>query len=75
MEFFIDLLTFLFFVAILIGLVAWVNAIDNEALLKRYGTPEAFPSKQFDRPKPGPADRQASEGSGALRQKPQRVAG
>ena len=75
MEFFIDLLTFLFFVAVLIGIVVWVNVIDNKALLERYGTPEAFPSKQFDRPKQRPADRQASDGSATLRKEPQRVAG
>ena len=74
MEFFIDLLTFLFFVAVLISLVVWVNAIDNKALLERYGTPEAFPSKQFDRPKTHPANRQASDGSTVVRKKPQRVA-
>ena len=75
MEFFIDLLMFLFFIAVLIGSVAFVNAIDNKALLERYGTPEAFPSKQFDRPKPSLADRQALDGSATLRKEPQPVAG
>ena len=75
MEFFIDLLMFSFFVAVLIGLFVWINAIDNKALLARYGTPEAFPSKHFDKPKPRPTDRQASGGSAVRRMELQHVAG
>ena len=71
MEFVLDLFTFLFFIAVLVG----VNAIDNKALLERYDTPEAFPSRRFDKPKPQPADREASDGGAALRKEPQHVAG
>ena len=75
MEFVIDLFLFLFFIAVLVGLVAWVNAVDNKALLARYGSPDAFPSKRFDKPKPRPADREASDAGAVLRKESQHVAG
>ena len=76
MESVIDLLMFLFFLAVLVGLVVWVNAIDNKALLARYGTPEAFPAKRYNRrPKTPPTDRKAADGSAAPRKEPQPVAG
>ena len=75
MEFVIDLFTFLFVIVVLVGLVAWVNAIDNKVLLARFGTPEAFPSKHFDRPKLRPADREVSAGSAVIHKEPQHVAG
>ena len=49
MEFVIDLFTFLCFIAVLAGLVARVNALDNKTLLARYGAPEAFPAKRYNR--------------------------
>lgn len=49
MEFVIDLFTFLCLIAVLVGLVASVNAIDNKALLARYGATGAFPSKRYNR--------------------------
>ena len=75
MEFVIDLFVFLFFIAVLVGLVVWVNAIDNKALLARYGDPAAFPARRYDKPKPKPADRAASDGGAVLRREPQHVAG
>ena len=75
MEFVIDLFLFLFFIAILVGLVAWVNAVDHKALLARYGTPAAFPSKRFNRkPKTQPTDREASDMRATLRQESQHAA-
>ena len=76
MEFVIDLLMFLFFIAVLVSLVVWVNATDNKALLARYGTPEAFPAKRYNRrPKTPPTDRKATDESAVPRKKPQHVAG